>query len=74
MAAGSSLRRRRPHAIANATRVEMTVIAERAALIAWYERKGYARTGERRPFPPVAPTTTFRPGPLPEMTVLEKRL
>jgi ribosomal protein S18 acetylase RimI-like enzyme len=34
-----------------ATRVEMTVIAVRAELIAWYERRGYARTGERRPFP-----------------------
>jgi len=31
--------------------VEMTVIARRADLIAWYERRGYATTGERRPFP-----------------------
>jgi len=31
--------------------VEMTVIAERAELIAWYERRGYAATGETRPFP-----------------------
>ena len=29
----------------------MTVIAQRAELIAWYERRGYARTGEARPFP-----------------------
>jgi GNAT superfamily N-acetyltransferase len=34
-----------------ATRMEMTVIAVRAELIAWYERRGYRLTGERRPFP-----------------------
>ncbi|WP_288414199.1 GNAT family N-acetyltransferase [uncultured Sphingomonas sp.] len=34
-----------------ATRMEMTVIATRAELIAWYERQGYCRTGETRPFP-----------------------
>jgi GNAT superfamily N-acetyltransferase len=34
-----------------AMRVEMTVIAQREELIAWYERRGYACTGERRPFP-----------------------
>jgi ribosomal protein S18 acetylase RimI-like enzyme len=34
-----------------ATRIEMTVIGVRAELIAWYERRGYLRTGERRPFP-----------------------
>ena len=34
-----------------ASRIEMTVIAQRAELIAWYERRGYALTGERRPFP-----------------------
>ena len=32
-------------------RVEMTVINIRDTLIAWYERRGYARTGETRPFP-----------------------
>jgi GNAT superfamily N-acetyltransferase len=31
--------------------MQMTVIALRAELIAWYERRGYARTGETRPFP-----------------------
>jgi ribosomal protein S18 acetylase RimI-like enzyme len=31
--------------------VEMTVIAQRTDLIAWYERRGYAATGETRPFP-----------------------
>ena len=40
------------HAAAfGARRVEMTVIAQRAELIAWYERRGYAPTGEQRPFP-----------------------
>ncbi len=34
-----------------ASRIEMTVIAQREELIAWYERRGYAQTGERRPFP-----------------------
>lgn len=32
-------------------RLEMSVIFTRAELIAWYLRRGYARTGERRPFP-----------------------
>jgi ribosomal protein S18 acetylase RimI-like enzyme len=31
--------------------VEMTVIAQRDELLAWYQRRGYARTGEIRPFP-----------------------
>lgn len=30
---------------------EMTVIAQREELIAWYERRGYRQTGEKRPFP-----------------------
>ena len=34
-----------------ASRIEMTVIGLRAELIAWYERRGYAASGERRPFP-----------------------
>lgn len=34
-----------------AKRMEMTVIAARSELIAWYERRGYQRTGERREFP-----------------------
>jgi len=29
----------------------MTVLAQRGELIAWYERRGYRRTGESRPFP-----------------------
>jgi GNAT superfamily N-acetyltransferase len=40
------------HAAAfGARRVEMTVIAQRAELIAWYQRRGYTLTGEQRPFP-----------------------
>ncbi len=31
--------------------IEMTVIAQRLELIGWYERRGYALTGETRPFP-----------------------
>lgn len=33
------------------TTVEMTVIAQRTELIAWYERRGYTRTGDTKPFP-----------------------
>lgn len=47
--------------------MEMTVIDSREALIAWYERRGYARTGETRPFPVLRdPPITF--------AVLEKQL
>ena len=47
--------------------MEMTVIDSRAALIAWYERRGYVRTGETRPYPiPREPAVTF--------AVLEKPL
>jgi ribosomal protein S18 acetylase RimI-like enzyme len=31
--------------------MHMTVIRQRVELIAWYERRGYRRTGERKPFP-----------------------
>ena len=33
------------------TSMEMTVLTLRPELVAWYERRGYARTGERQPFP-----------------------
>lgn len=36
-------------------RMEMTVIAQRSELIAWYERRGYRATGETRPFPAADP-------------------
>lgn len=34
-----------------ATEMVMTVLDARADLIAWYERRGYQRTGQYRPFP-----------------------
>lgn len=34
-----------------ATQMEMTVIRQREALIHYYQRRGYALTGEERPFP-----------------------
>lgn len=51
-----------------ATRLmEMTVIDSRTELIAWYQRRGYAPTGETRPFPiPLDPPLA--------MTVLAKAL
>ena len=56
------------HALAHGiAAMEMTVIDSRDALIAWYERRGYLRTGETRPFPvPRDPPVTF--------VVLEKPL
>jgi ribosomal protein S18 acetylase RimI-like enzyme len=36
-------------------RVEMTVLWQRAELIAWYQRRGYQLTSERRPFPSADP-------------------
>jgi ribosomal protein S18 acetylase RimI-like enzyme len=35
----------------NARSIRMTVVNLRDALIAWYERRGYRRTGETQPFP-----------------------
>ncbi|MEJ5914644.1 GNAT family N-acetyltransferase [Pseudokineococcus sp. 1T1Z-3] len=37
--------------VLGATDLEMTVVAQRAELVAWYERRGWARTGQTRPFP-----------------------
>lgn len=34
-----------------ATRMSMSVIVQRPELIAWYERRGYRRTGRFEPFP-----------------------
>lgn len=34
-----------------AKRIEMTVIWQRTEIIAYYERRGYVKTGEQRPFP-----------------------
>jgi ribosomal protein S18 acetylase RimI-like enzyme len=38
-------------AVRGGRRVRMTVVNVRDALIAWYERRGYARTGETEPWP-----------------------
>lgn len=35
----------------DARSMEMTVIRQRSELVAYYERRGYRRTGETRPFP-----------------------
>ncbi|TDC25033.1 N-acetyltransferase [Streptomyces sp. 8K308] len=42
---------RRARAEWGATEMRMQVISARSELIAWYERRGYARTGELAPFP-----------------------
>ena len=57
-----------------ASRVEMTVIAQRRELIAWDERRGYALTGERRPFPSSDPRFGRPRRDDLEFVVLEKRL
>ena len=49
--------------------MEMTVIARRAELIAYYERRGYRRTGETRPFPMEVPEAASF-----SMVVLERHL
>lgn len=49
--------------------MEMTVISRRIELIAWYKRRGYRDTGERRPFPADVPEA---PGL--EMVVLSRPL
>ena len=46
LAAGEDFARSR-----GATRLQMTVVNVRDTLIAWYERRGYALTGEVRRFP-----------------------
>jgi ribosomal protein S18 acetylase RimI-like enzyme len=38
-------------AMYGARTIEMTVVQVRDTLISWYERRGYRRTGETRPFP-----------------------
>ena len=55
-------------------RMEMTVIAQRLELIAWYERRGYALKGERRPFPLDDPRYGLPMTPDLEFVVLAKRL
>lgn len=63
------------HAAAfGARRVEMTVIAQRRELVAWYERRGYSLTGERRPFPASDPRFGLPRRDDLEFVVLEKAL
>lgn len=54
--------------------MEMTVIAQRAELIAYYERRGYALTGERRAFPLEDPRFGLPKRADLEFEVLSKRL
>jgi GNAT superfamily N-acetyltransferase len=56
------------------TFVEMTVIARRAELVAWYERREYRLTGERRPFPMENPRFGLPKTEDLDFVVLEKRL
>jgi len=57
-----------------ATRIEMTVIARRGELIAYYQRRGYALTGERRPFPYGDPSVGSTLYPDLEFVVLARNL
>jgi len=52
--------------ILGANAIEMTVVSRRSELIAYYQRRGYGLTGERRPFP--VPNTGL------ELVVMEKGL
>lgn len=55
----------------NIPKVIMTVISVRLDLIAWYERHGYVRTGEIKPFPMDDPNFG-KPKEFLEFIVLEK--
>lgn len=55
-------------------RAHMTVIAQRAALIAWYTRRGYVVTPERQPFPYGNPRFGLPRRPDLEFVVLEHTL
>ena len=57
-----------------AHRMEMTVIVQRAELIGWYERLGYLRTGETRPFPATDPRFGLPKREDLAFAVLERRL
>lgn len=64
------------HAITHfaANRADMTVISLRTELIGWYERRGYALTGETRPFPATNPRFGLPSRDDLIFVVLEKRL
>lgn len=55
-----------------AERIVMRVLSVREELVAWYERRGYAHTGDRRGFEPEPPQRSLV-GPL-SFVVLEKPL
>lgn len=57
-----------------AARMRMTVISIRPELIAWYERRGYRRTGETLPFPADDPLFGIPLRNDLEFVVLEKAL
>lgn len=57
-----------------ASRMRMTVIGHRSELVAWYERRGYERTGETEPFPYGDERFGLPKVPDLEFVVLEKRL
>ena len=57
-----------------ATTMELCVIDRREELIAWYERRGYVRTGETRPFPYGEPGVGFPRGDDFRFAVLRKPL
>jgi len=52
----------------------MTVVSVRESLIAWYERRGYRRTGEAQPFPYDDPLFGTPQRADLEFVVLEKKL
>jgi ribosomal protein S18 acetylase RimI-like enzyme len=54
--------------------IEMTVIKQREVLIAYYERRGYVRTGEYRPFPHGDPRFGLPKSELLEFAVLRKKI
>jgi len=56
----------------NGNNITMTVISVRAELIAWYERHGYVKTGESKPFP-ADPAFGIPKQPL-EFVVMKKTL
>ena len=57
----------------NLSKIEMTVISVRSELIAWYERHGYVKTGEIKPFPMDDPNFG-EPKQFLEFIVMEKEI
>ena len=55
-----------------ARRIRMTVVHLRDTLIAWYQRRGYGLTGERKPFP--VGDRFGKPQQALEFVVLEKKV